>query len=123
MHLDLKPLQEEVLDACHIALLLNHYQKDYKAQSNSSIKKYFIGVQNDVLQICINCIKKLSHISKIFGLKVELESNPKEHKPILERRIKKRETGKKTISNPCSSGSNINSILLYSVTTHKYGWF
>ena len=88
IHLDLKPLQEEVLDACHTALLLNHYLKDYKAQSNSSIKKYFIGMQNDVLQICINCIKKLNHISTIFGLKVELESDPKKLKPILETRIK-----------------------------------
>ena len=47
-------------------------------------------MQNDVLQICINCINKLNHISKIFGLKVELESNPKKLKPILERRIKKK---------------------------------
>ena len=77
IHLDLKPLQEEVLDACQTALLLNHYLKDYKAGDNSSVKKYFIGMQNDVLQTCINCINKLNHISKIFGLKVELESNPK----------------------------------------------
>ena len=89
IHLDLKPLQEEVLDACQTALLLNHYLKDYKAGDNSSVKKYFIGMQNDVLQTCINCINKLNHISKIFGLKVELESNPKKLKPILERRIKK----------------------------------
>ena len=95
IHLDLKPLQEEVLDACQTALLLNHYLKDYKARDNSSVKKYFIGMQNDVLQICINCINKLNHISKIFGLKVELESNPKKLKPILERRNKKKEDREK----------------------------
>ena len=32
IHLDLKPLQEEVLDACQAALLLNQYLKDYKLQ-------------------------------------------------------------------------------------------
>ena len=88
IHLDLKPLQDEVLGAYQTALLLNHYLKDYKAQSSSSIKKYFIGMQNVVLQICINYIKKLNHISKIFGLKIELESNPKKLKPILETRKK-----------------------------------
>ena len=77
----MKPLQEEVLDACQTTLLLKHYRKDYKAQSNSSGKKYFIGMQNDVLQICINCIKKLNHISTLFGLKVGLESNPKNLNP------------------------------------------
>ena len=81
IHLDLKPLQEEVLDACQTALLLNHYLKDYKARDNSSVKKYFIGMQNDVLQICINCIKKLNHISTIFGLKVVLKSDPKKLNP------------------------------------------
>ena len=33
IHLDLKPLQEEVLEACHTALLLNHNLKNYKIQS------------------------------------------------------------------------------------------
>ena len=66
IHLDLKPLQEEVLDACQTALLLNHYLKDYEARANTSVKTYFIGMQNDVLQICINCTKKLHHISTIL---------------------------------------------------------
>ena len=51
IHLDLKPLQEEVLDACQTALLSKQYIKDYKARDNSSVKKYLFGIQNDVLQI------------------------------------------------------------------------
>ena len=81
--LDLKSLQEKVLDACQTALILNYYLKDYKARANTSVNRYFIGMQNDVLQICIKCIKKLSHISKLFGVKIELESDPKKLKPIL----------------------------------------
>ena len=50
IHLDLKPLQEEVLDACQTALILNHYLKDYKARANTSVKRYFNGMQHDILQ-------------------------------------------------------------------------
>ena len=57
IHLDLKPLQEEVLDTCQTALLLNQYLKDYKTQATTSTKRYLNGMQHDILQICINCIK------------------------------------------------------------------
>ena len=33
IHLDLKPLQEEILDARQTALLQNHYLKDYKTRA------------------------------------------------------------------------------------------
>ncbi|HAO14034.1 MAG TPA: hypothetical protein DDE71_00485, partial [Tenacibaculum sp.] len=89
IHLDLKPLQEEVLDTCQTALLLNQYLKDYKAQAATSTKRYLNGMQHDILQICINCIKKLNGISTTFGLKIEMESDPKKLKPILEKRKKK----------------------------------
>ena len=71
IHLDLQPLQEEVLDACQTARLLYHSLKDCKVRANTSIKRYFNGMQHEILQICINCIKKLNGISTIFGLKVE----------------------------------------------------
>ena len=58
IHLDLKPLQEEVLDTCQTALLLNQYLKDFKAKATTSTKRYLNGMQHDILQICINCIKK-----------------------------------------------------------------
>ena len=44
IHLDLKPLQEEVLDTCQTAPLLNHYLKDFKARANTFVKKYFNGI-------------------------------------------------------------------------------
>merc|ERR1712148_37113 len=71
------------------ALLLNQYLKDYKAQGTTSTKRYLNGMQHDILQICINCIKKLNGISTTFGLKIEMESDPKKLKPILEKRKKK----------------------------------
>ena len=77
IHLDLKPLQEEVLDACQAALLLNQYLKDYKLQATTSTRRYLNGMQPDILQICINCIKKFNGISTTFGLKIEMESDPK----------------------------------------------
>ena len=98
------------------SLLLNHYLKDYKAQSNSSIKKYFIGMQNDVLQICINCIKKLNHISTIFGLKVELESDPKKLKPILERRMENKENREKRQLTTLAVVSAISIVSYYTVS-------
>ena len=90
IHGDLKPLQEEVLDTCQAALLLNQYLKDYKQQATTSTRRYLNGMQHDILQICINCIKKLNGISTTFGLKIEMESDPKKLKPILERRNKKK---------------------------------
>ena len=47
-------------------------------------------MQHDILQICINCIKKLNGISTTFGLKIEMESDPKKLKPILEKGIKRK---------------------------------
>ena len=58
IHLDLKPLQEEVLYACQTALLLNQHLKDYKLQATTSTRRYLNGMQYDILQICTNCIKK-----------------------------------------------------------------
>ena len=86
----MKPLQEEVLDTCQAALLLNQYLKDYKQQATTSTRRYLNGMQHDILQICINCIKKLNDISTTFGLKIEMEYDPKKLKPILERRNKKK---------------------------------
>ena len=89
IRLDLKPLQEEILDACQSALLLNQYLKDYKLKATTSTRRYLNGMQHDILQVCINCIKKFSGISNTFGLKIEMESDPKKLKPILEKRNKK----------------------------------
>ena len=86
IRLDLKPLQEEVLDACQAALLLNQSLKDYKLQATTSTRRYLNGMQHDILQICINCIKKLNGISTTLELKIEMESDPKELKPILEKK-------------------------------------
>ena len=49
VHLDLKPLQKEILDICQSLLQLNHYLKDYTAQANTTVKIYFNGVQPDIL--------------------------------------------------------------------------
>ena len=86
-HLNLHPLQEEVLDACQTALLLNHYSKEYKARANTSVKRYSNGMQQDILQIYINCIKKSNCISSILRLKIELKSYPKKLNFILEKEI------------------------------------
>ena len=103
IHFDLQPLNEEVLNACQTALLLNNYLKDYKARANTYIKRYLNEMQADILQICINYTKKLNDISTIFGLEVEIESDPK-LKSILEKRNKKKkENRKRAISD---SGSN-----------------
>ena len=59
IHWNLEPLKEEFLDGCQTALLLNHYVSDYKAQANTSVKRYFNVMHNDILQICI---EKLNHI-------------------------------------------------------------
>merc|ERR1712208_18186 len=91
IYLDLKPLQEEVLDTCQTALILNQYLKDYKTQATTSTKRYLNGMQHGILQICINCIKKLDGISTTFGLNIEMESDPKKLKTILEKRKKKAE--------------------------------
>ena len=45
-------------------------------------------MQHDILQICINCIKKLNGISNTFGLNIEMESDSKKLKPILEKKNK-----------------------------------
>ena len=119
IHLDLKPLQEEVLDTCQTALLLNQYLKDYKTQATTSTKRYLNGMQHDILQICINCIKKLNGISTTFGLKIEMESDPKKLKPILEKRKNSQKKPElKTISTSASSSGYINNFVLHCIPTH-----
>ena len=73
-------------------------------------------MQSDVLQICINCSKKLNHMSKNFGLKVEVESNPKKLKPILKRRIKKKENREKRQSVTLAVVAAISIVSYYTVS-------
>ena len=94
IHLDLKPLKEEILDACNTALLLYSYLKEYKSKTAESSRKYLKGMQEDIFNTCIRCINKFNGISTTFGLKIEIESNPKKLKQILEKRNKNRNNKK-----------------------------
>ena len=75
IHLDLKSLQEEVLDSCQTALLLNQYLKYYKLQATTSTKRYLNGMHQDILQIYTTCIDKSNGISITFKVNIERESD------------------------------------------------
>ncbi len=70
-------------------------------------------MQHDILQICINCIKKLNGICTTFGLKIEIESDPKKLKPILERRNKKKKDNREKIQLVTSAVVAVISIISY----------
>ena len=52
-------------------------------------------MQHDILQICINCIKKLIGVSNVFGLTVKIESDNKKLELILEKNNNNKGNSKK----------------------------
>ena len=123
IHLDLKPLKEEILDACNTALLLYSYLKEYKSKTAESSRKYLKGMQEDIFNTCIRCINKFNGISTTFGLKIEIESNPKKLKQILQKRNKNRNNKKErkkeeTIGHFGSGSSYIPHFILHIISAN-----